>query len=222
MKRGHSYKGFLAHFDGPDGSGKGTQIDWTQEYFGNQRYIINRFRDPGGTEVGDQIRRLLLHFDAQEMIPETEIFLFMASRAQLIREKVKPALERGEIVLLDRFVDSTHAYQGAAGKVPTKNINELAKFATDNLLPDRSYFLDVPAQTGLERIDREKDRIESKDLEYHQAVRQGFLDLAAKDPERIVVLDATQSPQQIHEKIIKDMESYIDLFQLRNKLLRKI
>ncbi len=219
-KRGHQYKGFLAHFDGPDGGGKGTQMDWAEKYLRNNGYVVSRFRDPGGTEVGDQIRRVLLHLDTKEMKPETEVFLFMASRVQLVREKIQPALERGEVVLLDRFVDATRAYQGTAGKVPVKYIDQLAKLATNHLSPDRSYFLDVPAETGLKRIDREKDRIESKALEYHQAVRQGFLKIAAREHGRVLVLDGTQDPKVIHQQIVNDLETRLTKHQQVYRLLR--
>ncbi|MFH1802726.1 MAG: dTMP kinase [archaeon] len=103
------YKGFFAHFDGPDGSGKGTQLNLAERHFREKGYEVIRARDPGGTKIGDHIRHLLLHFDAEEMAPLTEVFLFMSSRAQLVHEVIKPALAKGRLVFLDRFVDATRA-----------------------------------------------------------------------------------------------------------------
>jgi dTMP kinase len=214
------YRGFIAHFDGPDGGGKGTQIDLAENYLSRKGYSIIRARDPGGTIIGEEIRRVLLHFDANEMAPTTEVFLFMASRAQLIRQIIRPALEQGRIVLLDRFVDATRAYQGAAGRVSPEYIEQCARLATEGLTPDRSYFTDVPVEVGISRVGKDPDRIERKTLDYHRAVRQGFLEIAAREPGRIMVVDGTQDPKAIHQQIIADLERCIQQHEQKYKLLR--
>lgn len=217
--RGHPYDGLLLIFEGPDGSGKSTQREMAANYLMKQGYVVTRARDPGGTEIGDEIRQILLHLETKDMSPITEAFLFCASRAQLIAEVIRPALVRGESVLGDRLFYSTKAYQGAGGGVPNDQIDYCTKMAIQEILPDRVYLHDLEASVGLARVGR-KDRMESKDLDFHERVRQEYLKMARQEPERIVVVDGTQSVEEIHQQIVADLETYIDQHQLRGKLLR--
>lgn len=193
----------LIVIDGPDGSGKTTQVRRLYEEFQDRGIPVSMFRDPGDTHIGEAIREQLLSVENREMTPTTETFLYMASRAQLVEERIRPALSEGNIVLLDRFYYSTAAYQGIAGNVGLENVLDLARVATGGLEPDQTVILDVPAKVGLERITSEADRMEEKGLKFHRNVRQAFRQLADRFDDRTTVIDATQSTDDVHDELLQ-------------------
>lgn len=196
-----SRQGFFISFEGSEGCGKSTQIARLAENLrrsGQQPLLI---REPGGTPAGESIRHLLQHApEGEALVPEAELLLFAASRAQLVREKIQPALEAGRIVISDRFLDSTTVYQGVARRIPAEDTARINDFAVGKCLPDVTFVLDLDRQTSLARMragERELDRIERESEEFFAAVREGYLDLAKKNPGRIVLLDASQSVESI-------------------------
>jgi dTMP kinase len=199
-------RGFLITFEGSEGSGKSTQISRIAERFEGAGYEVVVTREPGGTPIGENIRRILMHSsDGSDMFPETELLLFAASRAQLVREVIAPALDAGKIVLCDRFMDSTTVYQGVARKIQSGPVQMINTFAVGNVLPDVTLILDVPAEVGFERIRRRvndlPDRMEAENIEFYHKVREGYLVLAKAMPERFVVIDAQQPSDQVEDLI---------------------
>jgi dTMP kinase len=186
-------------FVGPEGSGKTTQIPQIEHFLLDAGYRVFCTREPGGTSIGDQVREVLLANKNTEMHPRSEILLFQASRAQLVEQEIKPRLARGEIVLCDRYADSTIAYQGYGHGVDLKQLGNIVDFATDGLKPDLTLLLDLDVEEGLAR--RQKDgginRLDAFELEFHQRVRDGYHALAAAEPGRWVVIDAGQNPGKV-------------------------
>lgn len=200
----------LITFEGPEGSGKTTQIQALHRYLKDRGYDVLVTREPGGTRIGDQIRRILLDPRNQELLPEAEILLFSASRAQLVGQVIRPALARGTIVLCDRFADSTLAYQGYGRGLDLEHLRRITAFATGGLMPDLTIYLDLEVEEGLrrKRLDGGKDqeawnRLDQQALEFHHRVRQGYLALAAAEPERWFVLDASQ-PAEVIQRAIRE------------------
>jgi len=191
----------LIVIDGPDGSGKTTQVRRLHEALQDRGIPVSMFRDPGDTDIGEAIREQLLSVENREMTPTTETFLYMASRAQLVEEKIYPALSDGDIVLLDRFYYSTAAYQGIAGNVGLEDVLDLARIATGGLQPDHTFILDVPAEVGLQRTGARADRMEEKGVEFHRAVREAYLQLADRFSDRIDVVDATRSAEAVQNEL---------------------
>jgi len=188
--------------DGPDGSGKSTQIALLQKYLQeNLKIPVFSIREPGGTKIGEQIRRILLDLENKDLCLESELLLFMASRAQLVKTIIKPALSQGISVLADRFLLSSIVYQGLAGGLGCDTAIEIGNFATKGLVPDLTLILDVPVDIGFKRISH-TDLIESRGLEFHQIVRQGFLDFA-RTYVNTFILDGTQSISKVQEEISK-------------------
>ncbi len=189
----------LITFEGPEGSGKTTQIKKLAEHLRDQGHAVTTTREPGGTAIGDRIRQVLFDHAHQEMQPRTEILLFLASRSQHTEEVIRPALDRGEIVLCDRYRDSTLAYQGYGHGVDLAALDQLNDFATGGLVPDLTLLLDVGARTGLRRRadDGGWNRLDAYDLAFHGRVREGFHKLAAADPGRWVVIDAEQGIEAV-------------------------
>lgn len=175
--------------DGPDGSGKGTQLERLTDWLTSLGVRVCRAQDPGGTPIGMRIREILLDPAASEMSPACETMLYMASRAQLVHEVVLPALHDGQLVLCDRFVSSTVAYQGAAGVKPD-DILKVADVAVGHTWPDLTIILDIDAEAGLQRVRREFDRMEAKSVEFHRRVRLQFLQQAERWPARFAVVNA--------------------------------
>ncbi len=193
-------------FDGPDGCGKSTQIGLLAERLGGGPLEVVHTVDPGGTAIGDRIRQLLLGEHLATMDVRCETLLFMASRAQLAAEVVRPALARGAVVLCDRFVSATCAYQGAAGQ-DVRTILELGRLAVGDTWPDLTVILDVPVELGRRRRShRPADAMESRPEDFHRRVREGFLSLPRDYPGRVEVLDGTPAPGQVHEAIMEVLE----------------
>lgn len=191
--------GLFLTFEGPEGGGKTTQIRRLAERLTAQGHTVTRTREPGGDTVGEKVRELLLHGD---VCPETELLLFAASRAQNVEAVVRPALQAGHIVLCDRFTDSTVAYQGQGRGLPLDLIARLNSFATRGLIPHRTFLLDLPPAMGLSRQQAgEQDRLDRETLAFHERVRGGFLKAAEAEPDRIVVLDATQPASEIADRL---------------------
>jgi len=182
-------KGLFITFEGPERSGKSTHSKLTASFLKKEGYDIVYTREPGGTAVGDRIRKILLTAKNIHMLPLAEALLFEASRAELVKEVIKPALLRKRIVISDRFHDATCVYQGYAGGVPLKQIEKIESVSMKGVKPDLTILLDIDVETGLGKIRRGKeDRMESKKLSFHKAVRAGYLERARKDKKRIKVI----------------------------------
>ncbi len=194
--------------DGPDGAGKTTQLDRVEAALCAAGCCVQRAIDPGGTPTGQRIRDILLHGKELDICPLCETFLFMASRAQLVQEIVKPALAQKKVVLCDRFVSSTVAYQGALGIDP-RFIIDLGGKAVQGFWPDLTVILDMPAETGLQRVGPERDRLESRSDEYHRAVRDGFIKLGQTYPSQVVHVDAIGTMDEVTQKVISVLEHAI-------------
>jgi len=200
-----SNNGFLLSFEGSEGCGKSTQIRLLRERLEKAGRKVEVLREPGGTEVGESIRHLLQHAkEGHGMTPESELLLFAASRAQIVREKIRPLLASGAFVILDRFLDSTTVYQGHARGLPLESVRAINAFAIGGTLPHLTLVLDMDTQTAWQRIHatgRELDRMESQPPAFFEKVRQGYLDIASAEPERIVVVDASREASQVHDDI---------------------
>ena len=183
--------------DGPEGGGKSTQVERLVRRLRDAGRQATAVRDPGSTPVSERIREVLLDKRLPDMDVHTEVFLYMASRAEMVARIIRPALEVGLVVVCDRFVSSTAAYQGAAGGVDPAVIWNLGRIACDGIEPDLTVILDLPVDVGFSRLKRDHDRIESKDRSYHEKVRQGFLAMALARPDRFKVIDATQPPDAV-------------------------
>ena len=185
--------------EGPEGSGKSSQLPDLAEFLSGQGWEVLTTREPGGTPIGDQIRQILMRLDNQELHPRTEILLFLASRAQLVEQVIKPALREGKLVLCDRFGDSTLAYQGYGHGLNLDTLRIMLDFATDKLKPDLTLLLDVDVETGLQRKRKEDEwnRLDAYALAFHQRVREGYHELCRQDPERWRVIDAMQPKEAV-------------------------
>jgi dTMP kinase len=197
---------FFLSFEGSEGSGKTTQIDLLATRLEAAGHAVVVTREPGGTEIGEEIRHLLKHAQSgHAMFPETELLLFAACRAQLVREVIRPALRAGKIILCDRFLDSTTVYQGVARQLAADPVAVINHFAVGDLLPALTVVLDVPADIGLARARRRAsglpDRLEQENIDFYQRVREGYLLLARSLPERFLVVDGLLPSEQITETI---------------------
>ncbi len=188
--------------EGIEGSGKSTQLRLLQESHGAALLLT---QEPGGTQLGTLIRETILDRRHGAMTPITELLLYFADRAQHVGEKLRPALERGETIVCDRYVDSALAYQGYGRGIPLEVIRSLAVIATGGLEPELTVLLDLPVRLGLERVGRRgrEDRLESEVGEFHERVCAGYHSLAQAEPERWLVLDATAAPAEIHRRIVE-------------------
>jgi dTMP kinase len=189
-------------FEGPEGSGKTTQARLLAEALEHRGWQVTLTREPGGDPVCEQIRSILLDGHDHSVTDRTEVFLYLAARAQHTERVIRPSLAEGRIVICDRFTDSTIAYQGYGSGLNISLLQEMNDFATGELIPDLTFLLDVDVETGLKR-QGEKNRMERKGLQYHQRVREGFLEQAKLNPTRIVVLDATNDIYTIHRQVLK-------------------
>ena len=200
-------------FEGPDGSGKSTQIGLLTTYLQAQGRRVYRTREPGGTSIGDQIRDVLHSVNNTEMRPVTEILLYSASRAQLVAQVIKPMLAEGYTVLCDRYADSTYAYQGYGRQLDMAMLQRITQFATQNLKPDLTIYLDLPVEDGLMRKRKANDagegelnRMDRQAAAFYERVRQGYLQMAQAEADRWRVIDARQSVEQIHRQICAAVE----------------
>lgn len=190
--------------EGPDGSGKSSQIPPLAEFLRQQGYTVLVTREPGGTSIGDQVRDILMRMDNTAMHPRTETLLFCSARAQIVEEVIRPALAAGQVVISDRYADSTLAYQGYGHGNDLEALRNLLQFATGGLKPDLTLLLDVDAETGLQRRQKsggEWNRMDAYAMAFHQRVRQGYLSLAMAEPERWVILDARQPSEMVQSTL---------------------
>lgn len=195
-----AYAGRFIVFEGPDGSGKSTQLRRFIQLAKDQGVRLCEVREPGGTPVGERIRQHIVLAKASEgleMSVRCEMLLYMASRAELVERLILPALARGEMVLADRFVASTLAYQGAAGGLASADISAVARIATRNLVPDLYVIFDIDEVAAAKRLSPLLDRMEAKGASFHRKVRQGYLDQARSDPGHYCVVDASQNEDQV-------------------------
>jgi dTMP kinase len=192
-------------FEGTEGCGKSTQVQRLKSRLEQAGVPVLVTREPGGTGIGETLRELLQFAPHNTgMAAETELLLFSASRAQLVREVIEPALRRGVCVISDRFFDSTTAYQGAARKLDPRIVEQVNRFAVSDCQPDITFVLDIEPTTAerrLQRSARHPDRMEQQPNEFYEAVRQGYRDLAAREPNRVVLIDGNDSPDKIDHEI---------------------
>ncbi|MFN3740790.1 MAG: dTMP kinase [Thermodesulfovibrionales bacterium] len=202
--------GLFITFEGIEGCGKTTQARLLYEHLLKEGYRVKLTEEPGGTEIGIEIRKLLLNKRHDSMHPLTELFLYNASRIQHVTEKIRPLLTKGYIVISDRFMDSTFAYQGYGRGIDINLIKCLDDIARQGLRPDITFLLDIEPELGLKRhSSRELDRVEKESLEFHRAVRDGYLEIARAEPERFVIIPATASIEEIHNTIIDKVKVLI-------------
>jgi len=204
-------KGLFISFEGIEGTGKTIQSKLLCEYLTKKGFKVLLTEEPGGTRIGRTIRDILLSVDNIEMAPLTELFLYNASRIQHIKEVILPAIKKGMVVITDRFSDSTVAYQGYGRGIELNLINAIEHIVTEGLRPDKTILLDLDVAIGLQRnkgINKE-DRIELENVSFHERVRDGYHALAAKEPERIHVMDASKSIEHIHGSIKNLVQDFL-------------
>jgi dTMP kinase len=198
-------RGLFVTFEGSEGCGKSTQIKLLAAWLHERGHSPTLTREPGGTVAGDEIRHLLQHApQGHGLVPEAELFLFAASRAQLVREVIRPALAAGQVVISDRFHDSTVVYQGIARRLDPAMTRTVNSYAIGDTLPDITFLLDMDAREAFERLhrrERARDRMESEPLAFYEAVREGYRRAAEADPARFAVLDATRSEKELSTDI---------------------
>jgi dTMP kinase len=204
-------KGYFITFEGIEGSGKSTQIIRVASYLGKKGYSVCVTREPGDTPLGKKIRSIFLGKAAGPVSPKTELFLCLADRAQHMQEVILPALDKGEVVLCDRFTDSTLIYQGVARSIRFSQMSSLLAFAAESVIPNRTFLLDLPTKKGLSRAGKrkEKNRLDCEAAPFHQQVREGYLALAREKPDRIRTIDADQTEARVFAQIRKELH---DLF----------
>ena len=208
----HKTSGKLISFEGSEGSGKSTQSARLAAHFQKTQREVLTTREPGGTEIGEQIRNIIVHNSkGDEMCAETELLLFTAARAQLVREVIAPAIMRGAIVLSDRFLDSSTVYQGIGRNLAADPVARINRFAVGNVMPDLTVVIDVPTEVSLARLKQRAsdlpDRMERENLDFYTKVREGYLVLARGMRERFLVIDGTKSAESIEKKIWTEVQS---------------
>jgi dTMP kinase len=194
--------------DGIDGTGKSTQCRLLAEWLSANGVANRPCADPGGTTLGDQLRSILLT-SRTTISPRAEALIFMASRAELVAEIIRPALEAGQVVVCDRFVTANVAYQGHAGGLSPDDLWAVGNFCTNHLFPDLTFILDLPVDVAVQRRGRAADRVESRGPEYLERVRQGFLAEAAKQPDRYVVIDASADVATLQTELRRHVASFL-------------
>lgn len=194
--------------EGPDGSGKTTQIDLLKKYLEHRGYDIVIAREPGGTTIGEAIREIILNPDYKEMGHMTELLLYASARAQLVNQVIKPALAEGKAVICDRFVESSAVYQGIGRGLGVDTVYEVNNFALGDVKPKLTIFMDLDAEDGIKRKKKqaELDRMEQEDLSFHKRVVEGYRQLAKLYPERIVPINAKLPIDEIHSMIVQEVE----------------
>jgi len=199
-------KGLFITFEGSEGSGKSTQIALLQDYLKSKKINTLFLREPGGVNISEKIRDILLDVKSEGMCSECETLLYMSARAQLIDEVIEPALKKGQVILCDRFLDSTIAYQGYGNGIDVNKIKKIGEFVTRGIKPDLTLIFDIDPEKGLSRIPGKKDRIEQRNTSYHKKVRAGYLDIAKKNKNRVKIIKVNKSIEEIHEVVRK----YVD------------
>ena len=190
--------------EGPEGSGKTSQIPALSEFICARGYDVLVTREPGGTDVGDQIREVLMNLKNVSIVPRTEILLFQAARAQHVEEVIRPALAAGKVVICDRFGDSTLAYQGYGHQTDLETLRYLVNYATGGLRPDLTLLLDIPVKAGMQRKvdnDSEWNRLDAYAEAFHCRVRQGYLSLVEAEPDRWTIIDAAQNKEKVQQSM---------------------
>lgn len=214
-------KGLFITVEGPDGAGKTSVIQALlprlQEAF---EVPIISTREPGGSRIAERIRSIILDVEHTEMDNRTEAILYAAARRQHLVDRILPNLEVGNIVICDRFVDSSIVYQGVARGLGKEEVRQLNLFATEGLLPKKTIYLDVPAEVGIERIhkargNRQFDRLDQEELSFHKMVRQGYLDLIQEDPERFIMIDTRQDLDKVVEEVYQEIKHEITKFLIQ-------
>ncbi len=198
-------EGLFITFEGADGCGKTTQIELLNEYLIKKGYKTLLTREPGAKGLGVKLREILLNYDG-EVSPNCESFLFLADRAQHIDCIIKPAMKEGKIILCDRHTDSTVAYQGYGRGLDLGRINMLNEIATSGLKPDLTIVFDIDVETSMQRVGKEKDRMESAGVEFFNKVRQGYLEIAKNEPQRVKVISSSDTIENIHKKVVELIE----------------
>jgi len=206
--------GKMVSFEGSEGSGKSTQIARLASRLQKLGHDVVSVREPGGTEIGEQIRNIIVHNSkGDEMCAETELLLFTAARAQLVREVIAPALSRGALVLSDRFLDSSTVYQGIGRNLAADPVQQINRFAVGNVMPDLTIVIDVPMEVSLARIRQRAsdipDRMERENIGFYKKIREGYLLLAKSMPERLAVIDGSKTEEVIEKKIWAEVQKLI-------------
>lgn len=205
-------RGLFITFEGGDGVGKSTQMKLLGSYLESRGHVVTETREPGGTPFGAQIRELVLH-SREHIAPRAEALLYAADRAHNVETIVRPALERGEVVLQDRYFDSSVAYQGSGRVLGAEDIKKISLWAAGDLVPDLTILLDLDQSAAATRLiaqDKPFDRFESEKAEFHEKVRTAFLAIAADEPDRFLVIDASQSIDSISEAIVTRLSPLLD------------
>lgn len=216
-------RGLFISFEGNDGSGKTTQIKLLSRWFSERGREVLEHREPGGTPIGERIRALLLDNSSNGMEAITEMLLYAASRAQLVQTVVRPAIARGAVIICDRFVDSSYAYQGFGRELGLEKVRSANKASIDGIMPDITFFLDLDADTSMSRRNAsgvEADRLENEEMTFHRRVYYGYLQLCSEDKERIkriqVMDEASQrSPDSVFAEILVHMQELLGKFEGR-------
>lgn len=200
-------------FEGPEGAGKTTVIQMLNQSLKDIGYCTLLTREPGGIKIAEDIRKIILNPENTEMDPRTEALLYAAARRQHLAEKVIPALNEGKVVVCDRFVDSSLAYQGFARGLGMNEVYQINEFAINGLMPHLTFYLDIDPEIGLKRInqnqEREINRLDLEKLEFHYQVREGYLTLLERFPGRICLIDANKPVDEVHQEIYQKMKSYL-------------
>jgi dTMP kinase len=195
-----NHPGFFVVFEGGDGAGKSTQVKQLTEKLTKLNETVVKTREPGGTELGKKIREILLDQNEFEVSPRMEALLFAADRSINMSQIIKPALEKGNVVIADRHIDSSIAYQGVGRGLGAQTIEEISRWATQEIVPDLTVLLDVDANTGQSRL-QTKDRLDRESTDFHTKVNQAFRDLAKANPDRYIVIDATKPVEEISDLV---------------------
>lgn len=201
--------GLLVSFEGIDGSGKTTQARRFCEYLRTLGHAVTMLREPGGTPIGERIRDILLDNGSAGMVHTAELFLYLAARSQICAQVIQPALDNGGIVVMDRFIDSTTAYQGYARGLDIEEIGRMNLFATGGLVPVVTYVIDCPPNVAASRLTGTPDRLESEGMLFMERVREGFLDIAARETERLIVIDGSLPEEVVALLVQNHFEKHI-------------
>lgn len=199
-------KGKFITFEGSEGSGKSTHIKLLGRYLRKKGYSVVLLREPGNTKIGEKIRKILLDPRNKKMCAYSEMLLYMAARSQLTKEIILPSLKKGKVIICDRFLDSTRAYQGYAMGINLSLINNLGRLVSRDVTPDLTIFLDVEVREGLKRAGRKSDRIEKRPLPFHEKVRKGYLKLVRSEPKRIKIVKVNKDKSITQAKIVNCIE----------------